>query len=191
MTTNKHSDEIRNGHFFSVVNRSMTSSRDSSETNPDPSCLLSRRAFLGTALVAGGSLALLAVPTVSTVVIPALRKGVVKWVDFGKPDQLGAVDFTMLPFEFLVKDGWQDLPQRGFVWAKNDPASGPLVLSSTCTHLACSVIWNPGRKLFLCPCHSGFFNAEGKPAGGPPQKPLARLPFKIEEGKLLVQIKLG
>ena len=151
---------------------------------------VSRRSFLTTSVLASGAVVLAAIPIVSTVVLPSLKKGVGKWIDFGKTDKLAADDFSMLSYEFMVKDGWQDLPQRGFVWAKTDAKNGVMVFSSTCTHLACSVIWNQERRLFLCPCHTGLFNPDGQPAGGPPKKPLTLLPHKIEEGKLMVHITL-
>jgi Rieske Fe-S protein len=151
---------------------------------------ISRRSFLTTSVLAGGAVALAAIPIVSTVVLPSLKKGVGKWIDFGNADKLAADDFSMLSYEFMVKDGWQDLPQRGFVWAKTHDKDGVKVFSSTCSHLACSVIWNKERRLFLCPCHTGLFDADGQPAGGPPKKPLTLLPHKIEEGKLMVHITL-
>ena len=80
----------------------------------------SRRAFLTSSVLAGGAVVLAAIPIVSTVVLPSLKKGVGKWVDFGKADKLTPDDFSMLSYEFMVKDGWIDLPQRGFVWAKAD-----------------------------------------------------------------------
>jgi Rieske Fe-S protein len=151
---------------------------------------LSRRAFITTSVLAGGAVVLAAIPIVSTVVLPSLKKGAGKWVDFGKADKLTPDDFSMLSYEFMVKDGWQDLPQRGFVWAKSDDKAGVKIFSSTCSHLACSVIWNKEKGMFLCPCHSGLFDPNGQPAGGPPKKPLTLLPNKIEEGKLMVHITL-
>jgi menaquinol-cytochrome c reductase iron-sulfur subunit len=151
---------------------------------------ISRRSFLMTSVLAGGAVALAAIPIVSTVVLPSLKKGAGKWIDFGPADKLTPDDFSMLSYEFMVKDGWQDLPQRGFVWAKTDDKDGARVFSSTCSHLACSVIWNKERQMFLCPCHSGLFSPNGQPAGGPPKKPLTLLPHKIEDGKLLVHITL-
>ncbi len=151
---------------------------------------VSRRAFLATSVLAGGAVVLAAIPIVSTVVLPSLKKGVGKWIDFGKADQLEADDFSMLSYEFMVKDGWQDLPQRGFVWAMDDAKNGVKVFSSTCTHLACNVIWNKDTRMFECPCHTGRFAPDGQPVAGPPKKPLFLLPHKIEEGKLLVHITL-
>ena len=150
----------------------------------------SRRAFLTSSVLAGGAVVLAAIPIVSTVVLPSLKKGVGKWVDFGKADKLTPDDFSMLSYEFMVKDGWLDLPQRGFVWAKAAAQAGVKVFSSTCSHLACNVIWNKDTRMFECPCHTGRFDPDGQPVAGPPKKPLFLLPHKLEEGKLLVQITL-
>jgi Rieske Fe-S protein len=151
---------------------------------------ISRRAFVTTCALAGGAVVLTAIPLVSTIIIPSLKKGVGKWVDFGKADKLPQDDFSMLSFEFMVKDGWIDLPQRGFVWAKADTQNGTKVFSSICSHLACNVIWNKNTRMFECPCHTGRFDQDGKPVSGPPKKPLSLLPHKVEEDKLLVHITL-
>lgn len=131
---------------------------------------------------------LTAVPLVSTVVVPSLKKGVGKWVDLGRADKLVLDDYAMLSYEFMVKDGWVDIPQRGFVWARADAGQGAKVFSSICSHLACNVIWNKDTRMFECPCHTGRFDPDGRPAAGPPRKPLFVLPHKVEEGKLMVQI---
>lgn len=151
---------------------------------------ISRRAFITTSVLAGGAIILATIPILSTVVIPSLKKGVGKWVDFGKAEKLTPDDFSMLSYEFMVKDGWVDLPQRGFIWAKTDPKAGVKVFSSTCSHLACNVIWNKDTRMFECPCHTGRFDPQGQPVAGPPKKPLFLLPHKVEEGKLIVEITL-
>src|SRR5438105_3638760 len=51
----------------------------------------------------------------------------------------------------------------------------PVVLSSVCTHAGCSVTWHPERSQFLCPCHGGVFDGNGKSVAGPPPRPLTRL----------------
>ncbi|MFO7496007.1 MAG: ubiquinol-cytochrome c reductase iron-sulfur subunit [Desulfobacterales bacterium] len=145
-----------------------------------------RRAFLKTAVLAGGAITLTGVPLLSYVVAPALKKGTTKWIDFGPADTLKTGEVEMLSFEFMVKDGWIVLPQRGFVWAKSDNSDKITIFSSTCTHLACNVIWNKETKRFECPCHSGFFDSNGQPIAGPPTKPLVVMEHKVEEGKLMV-----
>jgi Rieske Fe-S protein len=162
----------------------------SQQTPAENQFQISRRTFITTSVLAGGAVVLAAIPLVSTVVLPSLKKGVGKWVDFGKADKLTPDDFSMLSYEFLVKDGWIDLPQRGFVWAKTEAQHGIKVFSSTCSHLACNVIWSKDTRMFECPCHTGRFNPDGQPVAGPPKKPLSLLPHKVEEGKLLVHITL-
>ena len=147
-----------------------------------------RRAFLKCAMVAGAGGAIIGVPALSYVVAPALKKGTSKWIDFGAVDQLKPGEIEMLSYEFMVKDGWLVLPQRGFVWAKLDSPEKITVFSSTCTHLACNVIWQKEKGVFECPCHSGRFDPNGRPIAGPPTKPLVVLEHKVEESKLMVMM---
>ncbi|RMG72079.1 MAG: hypothetical protein D6710_05245 [Nitrospirae bacterium] len=64
------------------------------------------------------------------------------------------------------------------------------VLSPVCTHLGCMVTWHRKRGEFLCPCHGGRYDIQGLVLGGPPPRPLTRLPMKIQEGKLKIGIKV-
>lgn len=64
------------------------------------------------------------------------------------------------------------------------------VLSPVCTHLGCLVNWHRKKKEFLCPCHGGRYDIEGRVLGGPPPRPLTRLPMKIEKGKLKIGVKV-
>jgi len=144
-----------------------------------------RRAFIKTAVLAGGTAVVAGIPLTSYVVAPALNKGTGKWVDFGKVDDLDPDGVAMLSYEFLVKDGWQVQPQRGIVWAKTAPGEKLTIFSSICTHLSCNVIWLEEDKVFECPCHAGRFDADGKPIAGPPTKPLTTLDHKVEDGTLM------
>ena len=145
-----------------------------------------RRAFLKTSVLTGVAAALTGVPLLSYVIAPALKKGTGKWIDFGPADRLKPGEIEMLSYEFMVKDGWLVLPQRGFVWAKISGPEKITVFSSTCTHLACNVIWRKEKQIFECPCHSGHFDMDGRPIAGPPSKPLVVLDHKMEEGNLKV-----
>ena len=159
---------------------------DPEDSQADQSGCPGRRAFIKTAVLAGAAVALTGVPLLTYVVAPALKKGTTRWIDFGPADQLKPGEVEMRSYEFMVKDGWIVLPQRGFVWAKSEGLDKITVFSSTCTHLACNVIWNKELKRFECPCHSGFFDVNGRPIAGPPTRPLVALEHKVEEGKLMV-----
>ncbi|MGD8344782.1 MAG: ubiquinol-cytochrome c reductase iron-sulfur subunit [Desulfobacterales bacterium] len=147
-----------------------------------------RRAFIKTAALFGFAVALSGIPLASFFISPALKKGTGKWVDFGAAEDLTLGSIEMLSYEFMVKDGWQVLPQRGFVWAKTESAGNIHIFSSTCTHLACNIIWREDEKIFECPCHSGRFDIDGRPIAGPPTKPLSVLKHKIEDENLLVYL---
>ena len=148
----------------------------------------SRRGFMKTAILAGGTTVLLGAPLTAYVIAPSLKKGAGKWVDFGPADALEPESFTMLSYEFMIKDGWLVLPQRGFVWASLGEDKDITVFSSTCTHLACNVIWSEEQRVFECPCHSGRFDVKGQPLAGPPTKPLTVLEHRVENGNLTVHL---
>ena len=150
----------------------------------------SRRSFLKTAALSGCAALVTGIPLATYVISPALKEGGDKWIDFGSIDDLEKGNFTMLSYEFMVKDGWLVLPQRGFVWVRVDTEQILTIFSSTCTHLACNVIWQEATGIFECPCHSGRFDAEGQPIAGPPTRPLSVLEHKVEEDNLLVFMKL-
>jgi Rieske Fe-S protein len=147
-----------------------------------------RRAFIKTATLCGGAAILTAMPLATYFIAPAMKIGTGKWFDFGTVENLKPGNFEMRSYEFMVKDGWLVLPQRGFVWAKNETDGKIKVFSSTCTHLACNVIWQEDTKTFECPCHSGRFDANGQPIAGPPTKPLIVLEHKIEDDNLMVYL---
>lgn len=149
-----------------------------------------RRELITTMALAGGAALLTGVPLGIYVVAPAIGKGIDKWIDLGPVEDLPDDGFEMFSYEFLVKDGWLVLPQRGFVWARMAPTREIKVFSSTCTHLACNVIWQSETHTFECPCHSGKFDAEGRPIAGPPTRPLKELAYRVEADALKVHMTI-
>lgn len=55
-----------------------------------------------------------------------------------------------------------------------------------CTHKSCTLSWDVDQKSFVCPCHGSTFDGAGKATKGPATEPLAEVPVKVEDGKILV-----
>lgn len=53
------------------------------------------------------------------------------------------------------------------------------VFSAKCTHLGCSVTWNPLEESFDCPCHGSRFFNNGKVINGPANSPLEDKNYNI------------
>ncbi len=61
-----------------------------------------------------------------------------------------------------------------------------VVISTRCAHLGCPVRYVQAAERFICPCHGGVYQFDGKVAGGPPVRPLDRFETKVENGRVLV-----
>ena len=88
-----------------------------------------------------------------------------------------------------------ELPEGGAAFFQYGGAPGILLrgedgafkaFSLVCTHLACIVTWNAAKNEFYCPCHDGFFDAEGKVLSGPPPSPLERWKVEVKGDKAVI-----
>ncbi len=87
-----------------------------------------------------------------------------------------------------VPDGYLTRTEKGRVYVVAEGGQF-LCLSTTCTHLGCSVRWDAKRQQFLCPCHGGVYAKDGTVVSGPPPRPLARLPVKVADGQIKIRIE--
>ena len=65
---------------------------------------------------------------------------------------------------------------------------GVKAFSAICTHLGCVCIWDETKKIILCPCHDGHFNAvTGAVMSGPPPAPLPTLQVTVDGEDIYVE----
>lgn len=76
-----------------------------------------------------------------------------------------------------VRKGSEDLGE--------DP-SEYVAVSTRCAHLGCPVRFYKAAGTFICPCHGGVYDFEGKVIGGPPVRPLDRFQTRVVDGQVEV-----
>ena len=101
---------------------------------------------------------------------PAVLPGPVRRYKLGAPEQFAVGTETPFADQNLVL--FRD--EEGFY-----------AISSTCTHLGCTVARS--KEGFACPCHGSRFNARGNVVGGPAPRPLPWLEVgRAANGELVV-----
>lgn len=148
------------------------------KTSLDSTRAISRRRFLGAALVfvVSATLASVLIPIVGFLWPPKKGAGAM-----GGRVQVGTTD------ELPVGRGQIVSLNNKPVIVANTDKGGIKAFSAICTHLGCIVKWDEGRQIIHCPCHDGFFNpVNGTVISGPPPSPLPPIPVAVEGGKIFI-----
>jgi Rieske Fe-S protein len=150
-----------------------------------------RRAFLKWATAVGGfcSALLAGVPAVRAFLSPTFRHTrQEKWIRLGEVDQFDPEVPTKVDFVDAVADAWVEGRRLRSVWIYTEDGENFTVYNGRCTHLGCNYSLDAEKKVFRCPCHTGFFDLKaGTVLGGPPPRPLDTLPVKVEDGVLYAE----
>ena len=60
-------------------------------------------------------------------------------------------------------------------------ASGDyLAFTAVCTHLGCTVQYQPAQHEIWCPCHNGKYDLHGRNISGPPPRPLTEYHVNVQ-----------
>ena len=137
---------------------------------------LSRREVMvrGTGIGMGLVGVMLSVPAIGFLLSPLFTRQRTAWVTVGPIDGIGVDEPTPLIAEVPVGTGYTAPPVRRVVYVVKRPSGELRALSNICTHMQCDVHWQPSLTSFLCPCHGGLYDIDGKNIGGPPPQPLAQ-----------------
>jgi Rieske Fe-S protein len=156
---------------------------ESAESSPE----INRREALHTIVfwcATAGAIGAVGVPAMRFAVGNSLEEGARQWVEIGSLETIPADDFKRIIYQFRATDAWREVTREGLIYARLAEGGEPVVFSASCTHLGCNVRWRSDEQRFACPCHKGFFDAEGNVVSGPPPKPLERLETRVQNGVL-------
>jgi cytochrome b6-f complex iron-sulfur subunit len=135
---------------------------------------LSRRDFLKMGVSALSLVALLEVGGASLLFMkPRTAEG-----EFGGLVTAGAVDSFPASSVTEFPDG------RFYLVRAAD--GGFLAVYRRCTHLGCTVNWEPEQNSFFCPCHASTFDIHGAVQSPPAPRALDTFPVQIEASEVLV-----
>ena len=158
---------------------------------------ISRRDFIGLTTVAVGAVigAAIGLPAIAYLIDPALKSGSADaWIPLGKLDVFEIGKPTLASFTRSKVNGWEKTVNSYGVFVLRKSDTETLVLSNKCTHLGCHVNWKSDSQEYICPCHDGLFDINGKVLGGPPPRPLDSYSgdqLKVENGMLYLHFTEG
>jgi menaquinol-cytochrome c reductase iron-sulfur subunit len=154
---------------------------------------VTRRRFMTATTNVAGAVAASAflLPALGFALGPVFEKHEQSWQAVGAPDEFP--DNTYVPKVITIVGG---IGQAGkstvYVRKRNakidtdkpDDYNAYIAISTRCMHLGCPVRFVEAAGRFICPCHGGVYNFEGKVDGGPPVRPLDRFYTRVRNGQL-------
>ncbi len=141
-------------------------------------------------LLNGIAVAVLAVPVVGYLVSPVLggdRGTYKRWIPLGELDEFPEGQTRLAKFENPISGVADGETDRIPCWVRRVQGEQFQVFAVNCAHLGCPVRWFAQSGLFMCPCHGGVYYQDGSRASGPPPRGLFEYPYKVEDGKLLIE----
>ena len=149
-----------------------------------------RRAFTIAAQGIGGIAgAAIVLPAVGFAVAPIFHRGKERWEGVGPVGDF--VEDTYRQVVFTETEGIGDAGKttayvrRGSAEFDEDPKSF-VAVSNRCVHLGCPVRFVEAAGNFICPCHGGVYDFQGKRIGGPPVRPLDQFQTRVRGGQVEV-----
>ena len=149
-----------------------------------------RRAFTVAGQAVGGIAgAIIVLPAVGFALAPIFKQPDEVWESVGPPSRFN--DQTYKPVVFTIVEGIGEagkttaFVRQGSQKFGEDPSSY-VAISTRCAHLGCPVNYVVAAKSFVCPCHGGVYDFQGKVIGGPPVRPLDRFQTRVERGQVQI-----
>jgi menaquinol-cytochrome c reductase iron-sulfur subunit len=153
-----------------------------------------RRLMTGGGMALGGVAgAAFALPALGFALGPVFEREDITWEDVGAVEDFP--DTTYVPKVFTALAGIGEAGKTtAYVRRHNESVDGPqkdrydrfVAISTRCAHLGCPVRYVETSQRFICPCHGGVYDFEGKVSGGPPVRPLDRFYTRVMRGRVQI-----
>jgi len=139
----------------------------------------------------GIAVAAFALPALGFALGPVFDRGEARWEDVGAAGDFP--DTTYVPRVVTLVPGIGEAGKSTVYVRKHNPSidSPPkdrydryVAISTRCAHLGCPVRYIEASTRFVCPCHGGVYDFQGKVAGGPPVRPLDRFYTRVRGGRV-------
>lgn len=147
---------------------------------PEEKDILSRRSFLGFSAAAIG-----------TVYVGAIGYPVYQYLSTPAQRSAEAASVTQ-----TTLDGVGNLPKNSAMMFKfgtkpamliHHPDDSWSAYNAVCTHLGCTVNYQPDQNRIFCACHGGVYDpVSGANIAGPPPKPLTKFNVEVKDGSIIV-----
>jgi menaquinol-cytochrome c reductase iron-sulfur subunit len=148
-----------------------------------------RRVFEVAGQALGGMFgAAVALPVVGFAIAPIFDRPDEEWRGVGPVDDFTSKTYTQRVITLVGGIGEAGKTtvyiRRGSTQYGEDPNEF-VAISTRCAHLGCPVRFVQSAGNFICPCHGGIYDFEGKVIGGPPVRPLDRFQTRVsDDGQL-------
>ena len=148
-----------------------------------------RRSFLTRIIVGVGAFVttVLAVPFITAMVDPPLRRKQRVWRPVGRVDDFKTGETTLVTFENANPYNWSKEIAQTAAYLRREEDGSFTAFSINCAHLGCPVRWVQESELFLCPCHGGVYHKDGSWAAGPPPRGLYTYPVRVKGGAVEIE----
>ena len=156
---------------------------------------ITRRRFMtGGAHVAGAAaISAAALPALGFALGPVFEKEKVRWQDVGATGDF-PLD-TYVPKVITIVIGIGEAGKSTVYLRKRNPKIDTdkpdqynqyIAISTRCAHLGCPVRYVDASERFICPCHGGVYDFQGRVVGGPPVRPLDHFYTRVVNGRVQV-----
>ena len=153
-----------------------------------------RRFMTGSAHTVGGiAAAAFTLPALGFAMGPVFERQDARWEDVGAAGEFP--QDTYLPRVITIESNVGETGKTTVYMRAHDPAidgkrkdeyDAYLAVSTRCMHLGCPIRYIEASQRFVCPCHGGVYDFEGKVSGGPPVRPLDRFYTRVTNGRVQV-----